>query len=65
MERPVIVAVDRALEGTLRARLDGKAKPPGSLGRIEDLAVQLGLIAAVSPRRWTTSCCWSSPAITG
>ena len=29
----------------MRARIDGKAKPPGSLGRIEDLAVQLGLIA--------------------
>ena len=38
------MAVDRALEGALRARVDGKAKPPGSLGRIEDLAVQLGLI---------------------
>jgi nicotinate-nucleotide--dimethylbenzimidazole phosphoribosyltransferase len=44
MERPVIAAVDRSLERALRARLDGKAKPPGSLGRIEDLAVQLGLI---------------------
>jgi nicotinate-nucleotide--dimethylbenzimidazole phosphoribosyltransferase len=36
--------LDRALEPALRARLDGKAKPPGSLGRIEALAVQLGLI---------------------
>jgi nicotinate-nucleotide--dimethylbenzimidazole phosphoribosyltransferase len=44
MERPIIPAVDRSLEGALRARLDGKAKPPGSLGRIEDLALQLGLI---------------------
>jgi len=39
-----IVPVDRALEPALRARVDGKAKPPGALGRIEDLAVQLGLI---------------------
>jgi nicotinate-nucleotide--dimethylbenzimidazole phosphoribosyltransferase len=39
-----IVPVDRTLEPALRVRIDGKAKPPGSLGRIEDLAVQLGLI---------------------
>jgi nicotinate-nucleotide--dimethylbenzimidazole phosphoribosyltransferase len=44
MAYPVIPPVDRALEAVLRARVDGKAKPPGSLGRIEDLAVQLGLI---------------------
>jgi len=31
----------------LQARLDAKAKPLGSLGRIEALAVQLGVI----PRR--------------
>ena len=36
--------VDAALEPALRARLDGKAKPPGSLGRLEDLAVRIGLI---------------------
>lgn len=29
----------------MRARIDGKAKPPGSLGRIEDLAIRLGMIA--------------------
>ncbi|MCP9627948.1 nicotinate-nucleotide--dimethylbenzimidazole phosphoribosyltransferase [Rhodopseudomonas palustris] len=39
---PPIVPVDRALDVALRARVDGKAKPPGSLGRIEDLAVVLG-----------------------
>ena len=44
MEHPVIRPVDRTLEPALRARVDGKAKPPGSLGRIEDLAVQLGLM---------------------
>jgi nicotinate-nucleotide--dimethylbenzimidazole phosphoribosyltransferase len=41
---PVIAPLDQALATTLRARIDGKAKPPGSLGRIEDLAVQLGMI---------------------
>lgn len=32
-----------ALQASLRAKLNGKAKPPGSLGRLEDLAVQIGL----------------------
>ncbi|MFC0238894.1 nicotinate-nucleotide--dimethylbenzimidazole phosphoribosyltransferase [Rhodopseudomonas telluris] len=41
---PTIAPVDRATETALRARIDGKAKPPGSLGRIEDLAVALGAI---------------------
>lgn len=31
-------------EVTVRARLDAQARPPGSLGRIEDLAVRLALI---------------------
>jgi nicotinate-nucleotide--dimethylbenzimidazole phosphoribosyltransferase len=39
-----VTPLDRALEPALRAALDGKAKPPGSLGRIEDLAVQVGLV---------------------
>ena len=39
-----IAPLDRALEPALRAKVDGKAKPPGSLGRVEDLAVRLGLI---------------------
>jgi nicotinate-nucleotide--dimethylbenzimidazole phosphoribosyltransferase len=42
---PTITSVDQTLAATMRARIDGKAKPPGSLGRIEDLAVQLGMIA--------------------
>jgi len=39
-----ISAIDRTLEPALRAKLDGLAKPPGSLGRMEALALQLGLI---------------------
>uniref|UniRef100_B0SYC2 Nicotinate-nucleotide--dimethylbenzimidazole phosphoribosyltransferase n=1 Tax=Caulobacter sp. (strain K31) TaxID=366602 RepID=B0SYC2_CAUSK len=39
-----IVPVDAALEPLLRACLDAKAKPTGSLGRLEDLAVRIGLI---------------------
>jgi nicotinate-nucleotide--dimethylbenzimidazole phosphoribosyltransferase len=42
---PAIAPLDQALAASMRARIDGKAKPPGSLGRIEDLAVQLGMIA--------------------
>jgi nicotinate-nucleotide--dimethylbenzimidazole phosphoribosyltransferase len=41
---PAIAPLGREHSAFIRARLDGKAKPPGSLGRIEDLAVQLGLI---------------------
>jgi nicotinate-nucleotide--dimethylbenzimidazole phosphoribosyltransferase len=39
-----IERVDPSLEPQFRARIDGKAKPLGSLGHLEDLAVQLGLI---------------------
>lgn len=46
LDLPTIPALDRSLESALRARIDGKAKPPGSLGRIEDLALRLGLIQA-------------------
>jgi nicotinate-nucleotide--dimethylbenzimidazole phosphoribosyltransferase len=37
-------ALDRALEPALQSALDGKAKPPGALGRIEELAWTLCLI---------------------
>lgn len=42
--RQPVQPVDHSLEAALRARIDGKAKPPGSLGDIEDLAVRLGLM---------------------
>ncbi len=48
---PVVSPIDRSLQPALRLLIDGKAKPFGALGRIEDLSVQLGLIAgAPSPR---------------
>jgi len=43
-QMPPVTPLDRSEEAALRVRIDGKAKPPGSLGRIEDLAVQLGMI---------------------
>lgn len=44
-QAPVIAPLDLELGLALRVRMDGKAKPKGSLGRIEDLAVQLAMIA--------------------
>lgn len=41
---PPIAPLDADLVTTLRARVDGLAKPPGSLGRLEELAVRIGLI---------------------
>jgi nicotinate-nucleotide--dimethylbenzimidazole phosphoribosyltransferase len=41
---PAISPLDPDIEAIVRARIDGKAKPLGSLGRIEELAVQLGMI---------------------
>ncbi|WP_333587313.1 nicotinate-nucleotide--dimethylbenzimidazole phosphoribosyltransferase [Phenylobacterium sp.] len=44
MSLPPLPPLDRGAEPALRARLDAKAKPPGALGRLEDLAVELALI---------------------
>ncbi len=41
---PFVTPLGRELEPRLRAALDAKAKPVGSLGRIEELAVHIGLI---------------------
>jgi nicotinate-nucleotide--dimethylbenzimidazole phosphoribosyltransferase len=41
---PTLPPLDPALRLALRQAVDAKAKPPGSLGRLEDLAVRLGTI---------------------
>jgi nicotinate-nucleotide--dimethylbenzimidazole phosphoribosyltransferase len=41
---PLIAPLDPALEDALRAKVNGLAKPLGSLGRLEDLAVRIGAI---------------------
>lgn len=45
---------DPDLEARIRARIDGKTKPPGSLGRIEDLAARIArLQGSLTPRMRT------------
>jgi len=46
-----ILPLDRSLEPDLRKLIDEKAKPVGSLGQLEDLAVKIGLVkGALKPQ---------------
>lgn len=49
MNLPDVSPIDPSGAEDFRARLDAKAKPLGALGRLEDLATQLGLIAGGQP----------------
>lgn len=44
-----VAVADADAAATARAQLDALAKPPGSLGRLEDLATRLAAIAGTSP----------------
>jgi nicotinate-nucleotide--dimethylbenzimidazole phosphoribosyltransferase len=49
MTLPAVSSIDPSGAEAFRTLLDAKAKPLGALGRIEDLAVRLGLIAGGPP----------------
>ncbi len=49
--QPVIEVPDRTLEDALRHRIDRKTKPLGALGRLESLALQIGLVQQTATPR--------------
>ncbi len=53
---PQILPLDRSAEPHLRALIDGKAKPVGALGRLEELALQIALIRGEAAQRLGAAC---------
>ncbi len=51
-QTPVIPPLATSLEPALRARIDHKTKPLGSLGRLEELALRCGLMQATLAPEW-------------
>lgn len=54
-----IPAPDADAMARAQQHIDGLLKPPGSLGRLEALAVQLaGMPGLAASRRWRKRLCW-------
>ena len=51
----MIRPLDRSREAEFRALVDGKAKPPGALGRVEDLAVRRWVEASLKANELATA----------